>query len=66
VSPSTVVLFAAYALCIYALYSFMPLMVKMTSATAVNLFLLIAGLFCGIFLFHFAVRYIYYFLVVCF
>ncbi|XP_044227750.1 solute carrier family 35 member F2-like isoform X2 [Thunnus albacares] len=49
-------LFAVYALCMYALYSFMPVVVKMTSATAVNLSLLTAdlfSLFCGIFLFHY-------------
>ncbi|XP_056587403.1 solute carrier family 35 member F2 [Triplophysa dalaica] len=49
-------LFVAYTLCMYGLYSFMPVVVKMTSATAVNLSLLTAdlfSLFCGIFLFHF-------------
>ncbi|KAM9846638.1 solute carrier family 35 member F2 isoform 2-T2 [Aulostomus maculatus] len=49
-------LFALYALCMFALYSFMPVVVKMTSATAVNLSLLTAdlfSLFCGIFLFHY-------------
>lgn len=52
------VLFAVYALCMYALYSFMPVVVKMTSATAVNLSLLTAdlfSLFCGLFLFHYTV-----------
>lgn len=47
-------LFFAYTLCMYGLYSFMPVVVKMTSATAVNLSLLTAdlfSLFCGIFLF---------------
>lgn len=51
-------LFAVYALCMYALYSFMPVVVKMTSATAVNLSLLTAdlfSLFCGLFLFHYKV-----------
>ncbi|XP_056303169.1 solute carrier family 35 member F2 isoform X2 [Danio aesculapii] len=49
-------LFFAYTLCMYGLYSFMPVVVKMTSATAVNLSLLTAdlfSLFCGIFLFHY-------------
>ncbi|KAK7131168.1 hypothetical protein R3I94_016338 [Phoxinus phoxinus] len=49
-------LFVAYTLCMYGLYSFMPVVVKMTSATAVNLSLLTAdlfSLFCGIFLFHY-------------
>lgn len=51
-------LFVAYTLCMYGLYSFMPIVVKMTSATAVNLSLLTAdlfSLFCGIFLFHYNV-----------
>ncbi|XP_063348688.1 solute carrier family 35 member F2-like [Pelmatolapia mariae] len=49
-------LFAAYALCMYALYSFMPIVIKLSSATSVNLSLLTAdlfSLFCGIFLFHY-------------
>uniref|UniRef100_UPI0037E7704F solute carrier family 35 member F2-like n=1 Tax=Semicossyphus pulcher TaxID=241346 RepID=UPI0037E7704F len=62
-------LFAVYALCMYALYSFMPVVVKMTSATAVNLSLLTAdlfSLFCGIFLFHytFSTLYIISFVVI--
>ncbi|KAG9265584.1 solute carrier family 35 member F2 [Astyanax mexicanus] len=47
-------LFVAFMLCMYGLYSFMPVVMKMTSATAVNLSLLTADLFsllCGIFLF---------------
>ncbi|XP_036393493.1 solute carrier family 35 member F2-like [Megalops cyprinoides] len=50
-------LFAAYALCMFTLYSFMPVVIKMSSATAVNLSLLTAdlfSLFCGLFLFHYA------------
>ncbi|XP_060942197.1 solute carrier family 35 member F2-like [Limanda limanda] len=63
------VLFAVYALCMYALYSFMPVVVKMTSATAVNLSLLTAdlfSLFCGLFLFHykFSLLYIISFVVI--
>ncbi|KAM9348989.1 solute carrier family 35 member F2 [Symphorus nematophorus] len=62
-------LFAVYALCMYALYSFMPVVVKMTSATAVNLSLLTAdlfSLFCGIFLFQytFSTLYIVSFVVI--
>ncbi|XP_075958032.1 solute carrier family 35 member F2 [Anarhichas minor] len=62
-------LFAVYALCMYALYSFMPVVVKMTSATAVNLSLLTAdlfSLFCGIFLFHctFSTLYIMSFVII--
>lgn len=40
------------------MYSFMPVVVKLTSAAAVNLSLLTAdlfSLFCGIFLFHYKV-----------
>lgn len=53
-------LFLAYVLCMYGLYSFMPLVVKMTSATAVNLSLLTAdlfSLFCGILLFQYKVNF---------
>ncbi|XP_034539894.1 solute carrier family 35 member F2-like isoform X2 [Notolabrus celidotus] len=62
-------LFAVYALCMYALYSLMPVVVKMTSATAVNLSLLTAdlfSLFCGIFLFQntFSTLYIISFVVI--
>ncbi|XP_062341997.1 solute carrier family 35 member F2-like isoform X1 [Osmerus eperlanus] len=55
-------LFVAYALCMYGLYSCMPLVVKMTSATAVNLSLLTAdlfSLFCGLFLFHYTFSGLY-------
>ncbi|KAM7398857.1 hypothetical protein PAMP_018166 [Pampus punctatissimus] len=47
-------LFSAYALCMYCLYSFMPIVMRLSSATSVNLSLLTAdlfSLFCGIFLF---------------
>ncbi|XP_072301701.1 solute carrier family 35 member F2-like [Eucyclogobius newberryi] len=57
-----VLLFALYALCMFALYSFMPVVVQMTSATAVNLSLLTAdlfSLFCGLFLFHYAFSTLY-------
>ncbi|XP_044210808.1 solute carrier family 35 member F2-like isoform X2 [Thunnus albacares] len=49
-------LFSGYALCMYALYSFMPIVMKLSSATSVNLSLLTAdlfSLFCGIFLFEY-------------
>ncbi|XP_024133219.1 solute carrier family 35 member F2 [Oryzias melastigma] len=55
-------LFGAFALCMYALYSFMPIVVKLTSATSVNLSLLTAdlfSLFCGIFLFHYSFSGLY-------
>lgn len=51
-------LFILYMLCMFALYSFMPVVVKRTSATAVNLSLLTAdlfSLFCGLFLFRYTV-----------
>ncbi|XP_032432107.1 solute carrier family 35 member F2-like [Xiphophorus hellerii] len=62
-------LFAVYALCMYALYSFMPVVVRLTSATAVNLSLLTAdlfSLFCGLFLFsyQFSVLYIVSFIII--
>ncbi|XP_065142942.1 solute carrier family 35 member F2 [Paramisgurnus dabryanus] len=53
---SICLLFVAYTVCMYGLYSYMPIVVKMTSATAVNLSLLTAdlfSLFCGLFLFHY-------------
>ncbi|XP_072518014.1 solute carrier family 35 member F2 [Salminus brasiliensis] len=55
-------LFFAFMLCMYGLYSFMPVVMKMTSATAVNLSLLTADLFsllCGIFLFQFKFSALY-------
>ncbi|KAK9536805.1 hypothetical protein VZT92_006565 [Zoarces viviparus] len=62
-------LFAVFALCMFLLYSFMPVVVKMTSATAVNLSLLTAdlfSLFCGIFLFQctFSTLYIVSFVII--
>ncbi|MED6240358.1 hypothetical protein ATANTOWER_019804, partial [Ataeniobius toweri] len=50
-------LFSAYAFCMYALYSFMPIVMKLSSATSVNLSLLTAdlfSLFLGIFLFQYS------------
>ncbi|XP_013871374.1 solute carrier family 35 member F2 isoform X2 [Austrofundulus limnaeus] len=49
-------LFAAFALCMFALYSGMPVVMKLSSATSVNLSLLTSdlfSLFVGIFLFHY-------------
>jgi len=46
----------------YGFYSFMPVVIKMTSATAVNLSLLtgdIFSLFCGLFLFQYNVSNIF-------
>ncbi|XP_038565355.1 solute carrier family 35 member F2-like isoform X1 [Micropterus salmoides] len=62
-------LFAVFVVCMFGLYSFMPVVVKMTSATAVNLSLLTAdlfSLFCGIFLFQytFSTLYIVSFVVI--
>ncbi|XP_051521305.1 solute carrier family 35 member F2 isoform X2 [Myxocyprinus asiaticus] len=51
-----------YALCMYAFYSFMPVVVKMTSATAANLSLLtgdLFSLFCGLFLFQYTFSGLY-------
>ncbi|NXM15164.1 S35F2 protein, partial [Ploceus nigricollis] len=47
-------LFTAFALCMFGLYSFMPLVIKVTSATSVNLAILTSdlySLFLGLFLF---------------
>ncbi|XP_034614733.1 solute carrier family 35 member F2 [Trachemys scripta elegans] len=49
-----VLLFVAFALCMFGLYSFMPVVIKVTSATSVNLGILTAdlySLFFGLFLF---------------
>ncbi|TMS06996.1 Solute carrier family 35 member F2 [Larimichthys crocea] len=49
-------LFSAFALCLYTLYNCMSIVVKLSSATSVNLSLLTAdlfSLFCGIFLFQY-------------
>uniref|UniRef100_A0A665TEU7 Solute carrier family 35 member F2-like n=1 Tax=Echeneis naucrates TaxID=173247 RepID=A0A665TEU7_ECHNA len=50
------VLFAAFALCMYTLYSCMSIVIQLSSATSVNLSLLTAdlfSLFCGVFLFQY-------------
>lgn len=51
-------LYIGFSAFMFGLYSFMPLVMKRTSATAVNLSLLTAdlySLFCGLFLFHYQV-----------
>ncbi|XP_048015945.1 solute carrier family 35 member F2 [Megalobrama amblycephala] len=55
-------LLAGYALCMYGFYSFMPVVIKMSSATAVNLSLLtgdLFSLFCGLFLFQYTFSGLY-------
>ncbi len=52
-------LYIGFSACMFGLYSFMPVVIKRTSATAVNLSLLTADLyclFCGLFLFQYKVR----------
>ncbi|KAM5325517.1 solute carrier family 35 member F1 isoform 1-T1 [Glossophaga mutica] len=49
-------LYVGFTACMFGLYSFMPVVIKKTSATSVNLSLLTAdlySLFCGLFLFHY-------------
>ncbi|XP_077197701.1 solute carrier family 35 member F2 isoform X1 [Paroedura picta] len=51
-----VLLFLAFALCMFGLYSFMPIVIRVTSATSVNLGILTAdlySLFFGLFLFEY-------------
>ncbi|XP_066031884.1 solute carrier family 35 member F2 [Chamaea fasciata] len=62
-------LLIAFALCMFALYSFMPIVMKVTSATSVNLGILTSdlySLFFGLFLFHykFSGLYILSFIVI--
>ncbi|XP_074536105.1 solute carrier family 35 member F2-like [Halichoeres trimaculatus] len=55
-------LFAAFGLCMYTLYSCMPIVIKLSSATSVNLSLLTAdlfSLFCGIFVFQYKFSVLY-------
>lgn len=54
-------LYVGFSACMFGLYSFMPVVIKKTSATSVNLSLLTAdlySLFCGLFLFHYKVSYV--------
>ncbi|XP_019716937.1 solute carrier family 35 member F2-like [Hippocampus comes] len=49
-------LFGAFACCMFSLYSLMPVVIKESSAAAVNLSMLTAdvfSIFCGIFIFHY-------------
>ncbi|CAH2225338.1 solute carrier family 35 member F2 isoform X1 [Pelobates cultripes] len=62
-------LFAVFALCMFGLYSLMPIVIRLTSATSVNLGILTAdlySLFFGLFLFkyQFSVLYILAFVVI--
>ncbi|NXK59951.1 S35F2 protein, partial [Sylvietta virens] len=55
-------LFVAFALCMFALYSFMPVVMKITSATSVNLGILTSdlySLFFGLFLFMYSFSGLY-------
>ncbi|CAI5773255.1 solute carrier family 35 member F2 [Podarcis lilfordi] len=57
-----VLLFLAFALCMFGLYSFMPVVIKVTSATSVNLGILTAdlySLFFGLFLFDYKFSALY-------
>lgn len=54
-------LYVGFSACMFGLYSFMPVVIKKTSATSVNLSLLTAdlySLFCGLFLFHYKVSWV--------
>ncbi|MEE6472840.1 hypothetical protein FKM82_009739 [Ascaphus truei] len=64
-----VLLFAGFAVCMFALYSLMPIVIQITSATSVNLGILTAdlySLFIGLFMFEyeFSGLYILAFLVI--
>ncbi|KAL8191043.1 UNVERIFIED_CONTAM: hypothetical protein K2H54_066935 [Gekko kuhli] len=64
-----VLLFLAFALCMFGLYSFMPVVIRVTSATSVNLGILTAdlySLFFGLFLFgyKFSLLYLLSFVVI--
>ncbi|XP_036398705.1 solute carrier family 35 member F1-like [Megalops cyprinoides] len=55
-------LYVGFSACMFGLYSFMPVVIKRTSAAAVNLSLLTAdlySLFCGLFLFHYKFSALY-------
>nr|XP_014119471.2 solute carrier family 35 member F2 [Zonotrichia albicollis] len=62
-------LFTAFALCMFGLYNFMPVVIKITSATSVNLAILTSdlySLFIGLYLFYykFSGLYIVSFLII--
>ncbi|XP_054650803.1 solute carrier family 35 member F2-like [Dunckerocampus dactyliophorus] len=55
-------LLVIFVSCMFALYSFMPVVMKKSSATAVNMSMLTSdlfSLFCGIFLFHYSFSGLY-------
>ncbi|XP_069091473.1 solute carrier family 35 member F1 isoform X2 [Pleurodeles waltl] len=55
-------LYVGFSACMFGLYSFMPVVIKKTSATSVSLSLLTAdlySLFCGLFLFHYTFSGLY-------
>jgi len=55
-----VLFITGFGLCLFLLYNLMPVVMKLSSATVVNLSLLTAdfySLFCGLFLFHYKVSY---------
>nr|XP_057935615.1 solute carrier family 35 member F2-like [Doryrhamphus excisus] len=55
-------LLVAFAACLFALYSFMPVVMEKSSAAAVNMSMLTSdlfSLFCGIFLFHYSFSGLY-------
>ncbi|XP_078400991.1 solute carrier family 35 member F2-like isoform X1 [Cetorhinus maximus] len=57
-----VLLFTAFAVCMFGWYSFLPVVIKLSNATSVNLAILTAdlySLFFGIFLFHFKFSALY-------
>ncbi|XP_078077572.1 solute carrier family 35 member F2-like [Mustelus asterias] len=64
-----VLLFTAFAVCMFGWYSFLPVVIKLSNATSVNLAILTAdfySLFLGIFLFHykFSALYILAFVII--
>ncbi|XP_038674294.1 solute carrier family 35 member F2-like [Scyliorhinus canicula] len=64
-----VLLFTAFAVCMFGWYSFLPVVIKLSNATSVNLAVLTAdlySLFFGIFLFHykFSALYILAFVII--
>ncbi|XP_067842233.1 solute carrier family 35 member F2-like isoform X1 [Heptranchias perlo] len=57
-----VLLFTAFAVCMFGWYSFLPVVIKLSNATSVNLAILTAdlySLFFGIFLFHYKFSALY-------
>ncbi|XP_076820328.1 solute carrier family 35 member F2-like [Clavelina lepadiformis] len=61
-TPKVILLLAGFGVCMYLLYSFMPIVMKLSSATAVNISLLTAdlyALFSGLFLFGYKLSPLY-------